>query len=292
LTNLGSGRHPVAFSYRVGLPYDAPPATVKAILSRAVASAPGVVAAPAPEIFLESYGDSAIVYRMRVWTQQVPSLVRFQDAVLSRVWYALQRAGIQIPFPIRSVQITDQERSALAAAGVEHERIAALLKRLPLFHDVDRATLERLAASVRETHYDAQEVLVREGERGDSLFIVEHGNVRVSKTSAGSGAVDLAQLGVGDFFGEMSLLTGEPRSATVTAESGCEVLVLSRQELQPILEADPSLAETLSQALAARSAETEAKLEDRRERGKGEHRAASILARMRSFFKLPDTERR
>lgn len=292
LTNLGSGRRPVAFSYRVGLPYDAPPAVVKRVLLEALRSSPGVVSAPAPETFVESYGDSAIVYRMRVWTQQIAGLTRFQDGVLSRVWYALQRAGIPVPFPMRTVQWTDTERAAAGSAERERARVAAVLARLPLFRELDRDTLDRLAASVRTARYDEREVLVREGDLGDSLFVLDSGAVRVSKTGDG-GSVELARLGQGQFFGEMSLLTGEPRSATVTAEGGCEVLVLAREALKPILEADPALAQTLSRSIAERSAETEAKLENRREQARSSGANAheeSILARIRSFFKLPEPE--
>jgi small-conductance mechanosensitive channel/CRP-like cAMP-binding protein len=296
LTNLGAGRHPVGFSYRIGLPYDAPPATVKQVLHEAVTSAHGIAAMPAPEIFLESYGDSAIVYRMRVWTQEIGGLVRFQDAVLGRVWYALQRAGISVPFPIRSVHLTDSDRGAVASAESMRARIASVLGRLPLFRELDDPILRQLAASVRGAKYDAREVLVHEGDHGDSLFVIETGSVRVTKSGEGlgTGAIELARLGPGQFFGEMSLLTGEPRSATVTADAGCEVLVLAREALQPLLEADPSLAGTLSRSIAERSAETEAKLENRREQARTapSAHADSILARIRSFFKLPEAERR
>ena len=87
----------------------------------------------------------------------------------------------------------------------------------------------------------------------------------------------------------MSLLTGEPRSATITAEGTCEVLVLDHAALAPVLAADPSLAGSLSHSIAARSAATSAKLEDRRERGDGdEEPQANLLHRIRAFFSLPD----
>jgi CRP-like cAMP-binding protein len=112
--------------------------------------------------------------------------------------------------------------------------------------------------------------------------------VSKSGTLIGTGTVQLATLGPGSFFGEMSLLTGEPRSATVTAEEPCEAFVLRRQDLAPILEQDPSVAETLSRVLAERTAATDARLEDRR----GQMKAAtpddeaSLLQRIRRYFKL------
>jgi small-conductance mechanosensitive channel/CRP-like cAMP-binding protein len=294
LNNLGDGSYPVAFSFRVGLPYATPPDDAKAALYAAVRSAPGVIETPAPEIFLESYADSAIIYRMRVWTRQVGGLTRFQDSVLSRIWYRLQRQGIAIPFPIRTVELHDAAVTGDHRATSERRRIADALARVPLFAGLQRELVERLAAAVRSHHYDHREVLVREGDLGDSLFVLDHGRVSVAKASAGPGssAVEIAQLAAGDFFGEMSLLTGAPRSATVTAEGGCEVLVVEREALAPLLQADPELVAMLGKALADRSAEASAKLEDRRAQDHGAEAQASLLRRIRDFFKLSDSPRR
>jgi small-conductance mechanosensitive channel/CRP-like cAMP-binding protein len=294
ITNLGAGEFPVALSFRVGLPYATPPDDAKAALHAAVRGAPGVVDSPAPEVFLESYADSAIVYRMRVWTRQVAGLTRFQDSVLSRVWYRLQRQGISIPFPIRTVELHDADQKAERGARAGRQRIADALLRVPLFASLERELVERLAAAVRSHHYDHREVLVREGDSGDSLFLLDRGRVSVAKASAGPGSssVEIARLGPGDFFGEMSLLTGAPRSATVAAEGGCEVLVVEREAIAPFLQNDPELVAKLSTALADRAAEASAKLEDRRAQGHGAETPASVLRRIRDFFKLPDSPRR
>jgi small-conductance mechanosensitive channel/CRP-like cAMP-binding protein len=294
INNLGDGSYPVGLSFRVGLPYATPPDDAKAALHAAVRGAPGVLDTPAPEIFLESYGDSAVLYRMRVWTRQVGGLTRFQDSVLSRIWYRLQREGISIPFPIRTVQLHDADAGAERVALAGRQRFADTLARVPLFAGLQRDLVERLADGVRSHHYDHREVLVREGDLGDSLFVLDHGRVSVTKASAGPGssAVEIAQLGAGDFFGEMSLLTGAPRSATVTAEGGCEVLVVEREDLAPLLQGDPELVAMLGKALAERSAEASAKLEDRRAQGHAAETQASLLRRIRDFFKLPDAPRR
>jgi small-conductance mechanosensitive channel len=291
LVRLGAGRQPVAFTYRFGLPYRTPPAAARRALLAAAREAPGVAASPPPEAFVEQFGDSAILYKLRVWTHQVGQLSRFHDAVQGRVWYQLQRHGIEVPFPMRTVLHHDQERAGERQGAAEARRAATLLSALPLFHELTGDALAQLAAAAHRESYDHGEVLVREGDHGDSLFVIESGRVKVAKAEASLAGtlVDLARLGPGDFFGEMSLLTGEPRSATVTAEDGCEVLVLARQAVQPVLQADPTIAEALSRALAARAAETEAKLEDRRATARATPTAAiesSILRRIRSFFKL------
>ncbi len=291
ITNLGSGREPVAFTFRVGLPYAAPPARVKSTLLAAGRSAPGVAENPVPEVFLENYGDSSITYRLRVWTRQVTSVLRFMDGVNTRIWYALQREGIQIPFPIRTLHFHQHDRDIARERAGEREHIADLLAHLPLFQALERQALERLATAARRQHFDQREVLVREDERGDSLFVIESGRVEVSKAAAGvtSGPVVLAELGPGEFFGEMSLLTGAPRSATVSAAQSSEVVVITRQALQPLLAADPDLVSTLATALAERAAETETKLEGRRAAARASAPAVgTFLTRIRSFFKLPE----
>ena len=294
ITNLGGGGYPVALSFRVGLPYGTPPDDAKAAILAAIRSAPAVLESPSPEVFLDVYADSAIVYRMRVWTRQVGALTRFQDSVLSRVWYQLQRQGISIPFPIRTIQMHDADQGAERGTLSARRRIADRLSRVPLFAGFDAALIEQLAAAVRSHHYDHREVLVREGDGGDSLFVIDRGRVSVAKTSGGPGSssVEIAQLGPGDFFGELSLLTGAPRSATVSAEGGCEVLVVERQALAPFLQNDPAIAAKLGTALADRAADASAKLEDRRLHRHDPDVQASLLGRIRAFFKLPDAPRR
>jgi CRP-like cAMP-binding protein len=109
-------------------------------------------------------------------------------------------------------------------------------------------------------------------------------------TDVGTTAITLGTIEQGGFFGEMSLLTGEPRSATVTADGGAEVVVLSKEAIAPLLEADPTLAERLTSALVARQAKTAASIEGRRDRARdaaGTPVESNLLKRIRDFFKLP-----
>lgn len=297
LVSYGSGDQPVALLFHVGLPYDAPPALVKGALTAAAGAAAGAVKSPAPVVFLESYGDSAIVYRLRVWTRSVGQIAAFRDEVYSRVWYELQRQGLSIPFPIRTVHVHHAERERRERDRSRLELARRLLSQVDLFRELDAPVVERLAVASELRHYDRGELLMREGETGASLFVVERGRVLVSKSgqAVGTGTIQLASLGPGSFFGEMSLLTGEPRSATVAADEPCEVLELSKEALAPVLQEDPKLAEVMSAAVASRQAKTAATVEERRARRQSEARQAveteeSILDRIRSFFKLGPTD--
>jgi len=134
--------------------------------------------------------------------------------------------------------------------------------------------------------FAAGEKLVRQGEEGNTFYIVMSGRVAVTVEQEGQ-TTTLAKLGAGEFFGEMSILTGERRSATVAAETDTTVLILSHTALGAVLAAHEKLAGDLAAILARRrreQAEAATKL------GDGPHRDAGaesmLLARIRRFFRL------
>ena len=292
VVNYGNGQRPIGLNFTVGVGYDAPPARVRAALLEAARAVPDALAAPEPEAFVDAYGEFRIQYRLRVWTRALANLSRFESAVYSRIWYELQRHGVPIPLPTRTVRWQDAEQVAQRDEEQQRQRAAALLRATLLFRELPDEAIDRLASAAVRRHYDDGEVLVREGEQGASLFVIAQGRVRV--TAAGSisdtGPIALATIEEGSFLGEISLLTGEPRSATVTSDGGCEVLILAKEALAPLLEQDPRLAESLAAAVVARQARTAAKLEDRRDRLReafDDRHPGSLLQRIRSFFKLP-----
>jgi small-conductance mechanosensitive channel/CRP-like cAMP-binding protein len=291
LVNYGAGLRPVALVFRIGVSYDAPPARVKEAMLAAARSVPEVLDSPVPQAFVEGFGDGSARYLMRTWTRAVGQQTLLFDTVYGRIWYELKRRGLEIPVAVRTVRWHDAARADEQRRDLEREASVTMLRGVTLFQDVDEAVLRQLATNAEHRHFDHGEVLVRQGELGDSLFVVEHGRVQVSVAGLGLGAgeITLASMEAGGFFGEISLLTGEPRSATVTSEGGCEVMVLSKAALAPLLQGDPRLAELIASAVVARQARSAAKLEDRRrqlEEPATAHAQASLLGRIRSFFKL------
>ena len=292
LINYGSGERPFAVEIRIGLPYGVPPAEIKEVLREAALSAPGVLDRPPVRILLESFDDHAITYFMRVWTRRAANVSRFKDGVNSRIWYQLKRHGIDIPFPIRTIHMHEAPDMEQHRQGKALRKASELFSKVDIFHELDQEIVRQLAASSQRKLFDAGEVLVSEGEEGESLFVVEKGAVRVTKSDPEQEGkhVDLAILEEGAFFGEMSLLTGEPRSATVIARDACGVLELNKQALAATLETDPRIAESLSRALAARRLDTLETLEDRRSREAAEvsvEDEQTFLRRIQSFFSLP-----
>jgi len=290
IVNYGSGLRPIGLAVAVRLAHGAPPRLVKESLVAAAASAPGVVSDPAPSALVVGFGEWAIDYEVRFWTREVDGIARMRDAVLSRIWYRLQRDGWTIPLPARTVQFESARSIQAGKDAWRSGRAESLMARTDLFAALAPEIRVRLAEAAELRYYDAGERLVVEGEAGDSLMLLSRGSVSVTKAGGdlGTTSVSLAVLGEGAYFGEMSLLTGAPRSATVTAEGAVEVFVLDREALEPILAGDPAIAESLSRVLAERMAATAARFEDRREMRRrteiSDHH--TLLTRIRSFFRL------
>lgn len=118
---------------------------------------------------------------------------------------------------------------------------------IPLFAGTGGRELERVARLCTEVDVPAGRTLCRQGETGREFFVIESGTVSVSVDGE-----SVASLGPGDFFGELALLDGGPRTATVTAEDDVRVLVVSRQEFAGLLEEDPIVAVRMLPAIGAR----------------------------------------
>ena len=118
---------------------------------------------------------------------------------------------------------------------------------VPLFADADRKHLEQIAQLCTEVAAPAGTVLCREGQSGAEFFVLLDGQVCVT-----AGGSELAVLRAPDFFGELALLDGRARNATVTASSEVRLLVLSRQEFASVLRDDPQVAVRMLPAIGAR----------------------------------------
>jgi CRP-like cAMP-binding protein len=125
-----------------------------------------------------------------------------------------------------------------------------------LFKSLNDAQLDTLLPRGHHAHFGRGEKLIQQGERGESMFILVNGQANVVLHKNGTD-MHVASLSEGDCFGEMSLLTGEPRSATVLAHTDCEVVEIGKPVLARSLKDHPELLEKLSELLAKRRLETE-----------------------------------
>ena len=120
-----------------------------------------------------------------------------------------------------------------------------LLQRVPLFSDLDRKELERIAASMKERTFAAGDTVTSEGSSGVGFFVIESGTAVVT-----IGGAERRRLGAGDYFGEVALLNESARTATITAESDLKCYGLTSWEFRPLVETHGSIAWKLLQAMS------------------------------------------
>ncbi|MEP4078804.1 cyclic nucleotide-binding domain-containing protein [Haloferula sp.] len=272
----------------VGLDYDVPPALAKESLLAACAGAQGVLESPAPTVFLSEFADSAITYELRIWMRHARLYNTTCDEIRTSIWYELNRRNIRIPFPIRTLETrTPNEPQSLSSArekAVEILRSASPLSCLT----VEEAT--ELVEKSKLSLYGAREALITRDQEGQSMFVLLDGHVEaVGRTEKGA-RVTLGRMGPGECFGERSLLTGEPRNATVRAEYDTLVLEIGKQDLSPLVESNPDLAERLGELLSQREqSRSKALTPDNSDDGSNPadqtSSPKSLADRIRSFFK-------
>ncbi len=130
--------------------------------------------------------------------------------------------------------------------------ISAFLATVPLFRSLDAAERERFVELVREKQYPKGSVILFEDDPGDALFVVRSGRVKVVLLADDGREVILGLLGVGEHFGELSLIDDRPRSAHVIAMEESSILVLRRDDFRRRVEASPVVAWALLQELSRR----------------------------------------
>jgi CRP-like cAMP-binding protein len=263
---------------KVTCPATVAPARVRTALRECLLDCDAVERQPEPVVLNANLGDQGIEYvaRFRIKTfepaEQVASTIR------NRIWYAFRRA--EIPFHVRG---SDEH---LRRDDTEIPTRRDRLRQVEIFAGLTEETLTELARAAKSVLFTTGETIVRQGEEGEVLFVLHAGEVSVTATAAGGSEREVNRLHPGQFFGELSLLTGERRSATVQAATECELIQLGRSEFGPILEQTPSLVASIQQILEARQADLKDRL-DSPLAVSGGSRHDSLVARFRRNFQLP-----
>ncbi len=275
-----------AMRIRVGVEYKNPPNRVKDALFRAASAAEGVLPEPKVKVFLVDFADSAVIYEIKYYMGNHSRINEINDAVRTNVWYALKRQGITIPFPIRTLHL---ERRAMLPEQEERQEARAILRDEALFECLSDAQIESLVQQSQVANFGRGERVIREGAEGDSMFVLLRGAAKVSISRNGT-SIPVATLSAGNCFGEMSLLTGERRTATVRAETDCHVMEISKPVMAEVLRDSPDCLERLSELLARRKMENEGVLREAASPAQNESKkreyTASFLRRLRTFFEL------
>jgi len=268
----------------LGVNYNTPPNKVISVLSGLLEQVPELPTEPRSQVRVVGYADFTIQYEIRYYVTGYEEYRRAEGEILRLVWYHFRRHGIEIPFPIRDVYLHQ------APSGVDEvraDRLERALRGIDLFRPLSDEELRTAASRFRHVHYAAAEKIIEEGTPGDSFFVIDRGEVEVSKSMAGTPR-SLARLMEGQFFGEMALLTGAPRAATVLAATDVDLFTIDKAGFQDIIVANPAIAVDISTILAERREALTRAAQDLTTRFEPAESSSElrqrILARIRDYF--------
>ncbi len=272
----------------IRLAYGQPPNRCKQVLE-AAARTEGVCSEPPPFAVLSSFEDWGIQYTLFFFITSQALRVRIEDRVRTNVWYRLRRAGIAIPFPSRDItvrQAPEQDDEATRERQ-SYEALTAIAS-IPFLEPLGEDDRSSLAAQVEIRDYGAGETVIHQGDVGDSLFFIQRGEVEVLANEPGLPQPRrVAMLGAGEFFGEMSLMTGERRTATIRTLKDAAFFVIGQAAFREVLAAHPDITAQVADILQERQnrlAGTERLLDNPREHAATQLAEDSLLDRIRGFL--------
>ncbi len=253
------------------------PNRVLQVLAQCALRTHGVLRQPPPEAWVDELGPRFVRYAIWFSVDDYAREAEVAGRLQLNVWYALRRHGLAL-----ASRFPGEERLRASLAGdAETGDVVGWLSGVPLFRVLGARALTELETHARLERYGDREFLFRQGDDGDCLYLVRRGAIEVTIDDAAGGERVVGVIEPGGFCGEMSLLTGENRSANARAIHDTEVIVVDKGLMQRLLSENPGLAEQLSEVVAQRSRALAAHSlpEPTIER-------ASFLDRMRRFFDL------
>jgi small-conductance mechanosensitive channel/CRP-like cAMP-binding protein len=263
-----------------GTLYSDSPAKTIHVVREAVRDADNVSERIKPIVRIRSLGDSSIDWEIKYWLDDYAKYNDTDALVRQRVWYAAQRNGITFAFPTRTVYI---ERPSPLRRVTAEDQIADRLSAVGIFSPLSPEELRQLASATVGHVFAPGETLIRAGDEGSSMFVVHSGRVAV-QVGGPTGPRTVAVLTEGNFFGEMALFTGEPRTANVVAVEETEVLEIGHAAMKHIFETNPGLAESISWTIAERQADLAKGSKDAAQSSL--HETAGLLSSIKRFFGL------
>ncbi|MEJ7578841.1 MAG: mechanosensitive ion channel family protein [Pyrinomonadaceae bacterium] len=262
--------------------YTDSPAKVIHVVREAVRETKNVSQSITPIARVMNLGESGVDYEVKYWLDDY-ALYNDTDALVrQRIWYAFRRAGLNFAYPTRTLHI--ERQPATNSNGARQKINNGIVERLAavdIFAPLSGEELARLSANVESHVFAPGETIIRAGEKGASMFVVNRGEVEVQVSDDGQSRT-IASLEEGDFFGEMGLFTGAPRTASIIAAEETEVFQIDHTAIKPLFDTNPDLVEALSHTIAERRTALDARKPEQQEL----EESTGLLASIKRFFGL------
>jgi small-conductance mechanosensitive channel/CRP-like cAMP-binding protein len=301
ITNFSQPDKRSAITIPLKIGYESAPALVIGTLKEAAREVPDVLSVPAPVAHLLGYDDLGVSYLLKFWIQDFSRKHSISTEVGRLAWYKLKRQGIEIPMPVsgqlaRVLQTVDRSGARASAEKAAERTLHDLLNSSFLrFQEGDRAgqailseaEARELSSLVRRVVYTPGEVLFRQGDKGEACYVVSRGSVKGEIITEENGKTYSSEFRTGPsgIVGEMSLFTGMPRTATVTAEEESELLEISSSAFVALLARSPGLADAVAEMVSLRNQKNLESLRKIRELSAGDIEAGSNKKSVLEYLK-------
>lgn len=273
------------------------PTRVVQVVEEALHAAPlaNVAAQPPPNVvcldLAKEQRHSVALYAVRYWLTDLAKDDPTSSAVRERVYAALRRAAIPLAVPAATLFVNQEDpKRDLEKRNREVRRIAAALSQVSLFRTLSEAELLQLADSVRVVPFSPQELITRQGAEANWLYVLVKGAVEV-RIAAGDRTRKVGNLTAPNYFGEMALVNGAPREATVAAITEVECIRVGRRDFQQLFDNRREFAADIAAVIAERQValtETKEDLDAEAQSKRVEGERNRILSSVQDFFGLRD----
>lgn len=288
-------RQTLSFTLDINIPPERVIHTLLTGTRRAIHEMDELLEEPVPQVMVSDMNTSGIKYIVWFWMNGnlAPDVGR--DSVMISIIKSLQKAGISTAYPKQYIYhspiITDRFEDFTADR-------TELLSRIPLFSSLDKKELNQLSNHLKRRLYKKDQMVVKQGDPGDTMFIVAEGLLNIfseiedSSNEDNSNQVKIGQIIGGQFFGEISMLTGQPRSATVITETDTVIYEISKNDIMPLLNQNKSFAEKINKTISERRLQTLQKLaniakEKRKiEKMQNQNHSKQVLDKMRTYLEV------
>ncbi len=228
------------------------PELVRRLILEASLKSSLILDEPSPAIKVWDTEEHPIKYMVFVHCENYRNYYSAKDEILRHSWSLFTKAGFNFAASPQDLEVRRGEPHE--ASEIE---AAVLLREIPLLQPLDDLERSRLARDGIIHSWNPGDEIIAENSIGDSMYIVLTGMVQVQRTMEDGKTMDLARLGTYDYFGEMSLLTGEKRSASVIAHTECQVIEIAKSSFEPLMATRPELVEEIAGLMAERKLKSE-----------------------------------